>query len=114
MVAGWAGAVLGDTTGYAVGRLGRPLLMRFGPHIGLTTERFERVADLVRRYGFIVVMLARFVVLLRQLNGLVAGALSMPLTRFLPANIVGAGLWVAAWGLGPYLLGRWFGLSTMR
>ena len=46
-----------------------PLLMRFGPHIGLTAERFERVAAEVSRYGFLLVMLARFVVLLRQLNG---------------------------------------------
>ena len=56
-------------------------------------------------------MLARFIVLLRQLNGLVAGALSMPLTRFVPANVIGAGLWVGTWAVGPYLFGSWFGLS---
>src|SRR5215203_3230964 len=91
-------AVRGDTTGYLIGRLGgRPLLTRFGPHLGLTAERFERVAGQVHRYGFMTVMLARFVVVLRQLNGLVAGALSMPLTRFVPANVIGAGLWVGTW-----------------
>jgi membrane protein YqaA with SNARE-associated domain len=82
IAAAWSAAVLGDSTGYLIGRLGgRPLLMRFGPRIGLTAERFERVAGLVHRYGFIAVMLARFVFGLRQLNGLVAGALSMPPTR---------------------------------
>jgi membrane protein DedA with SNARE-associated domain len=113
IAAAWSGAVLGDSTGYLIGRLGgRRLLMRFGTSIGLTAERFERVAGQVRRYGFMVVMLARFVVVLRQLNGLVAGALSMPLTRFVPANAIGAGLWVGLWALGPFLFGTWFGLSS--
>jgi membrane protein DedA with SNARE-associated domain len=114
VVAGaWSGAVLGDSTGYLIGRLcGTPLLLRFGPTIGLTAERFERVAGQVKRFGFVAVLLARFVIVLRQLNGLVAGALSMPLIRFVPANIVGAGLWVGVWALGPYLFGAWFGLSS--
>jgi membrane protein DedA with SNARE-associated domain len=111
VAAAWSGAVLGDTTGYVIGRLGgQRLLMRFAPRIGLTAARFERVTDQVRRYGFVTVMLARFVVVLRQLNGLVAGALSMPLTRFVPANVIGAGLWVGTWALAPYLFGSWFGL----
>jgi membrane protein DedA with SNARE-associated domain len=111
IAAGWSGAVLGDTTGYLLGRLGgRPLLMRFGPAIGLTAERFEWVAAQFRRYGVMIVLLGRFVVVLRQLNGLVAGALSMPLLRFVPANVIGAGLWVVVWGAGPYFFGTWFGL----
>jgi membrane protein DedA with SNARE-associated domain len=113
VAAAWLGAVLGDSTGYAIGRVGgRPLLMRFGPNIGMTAQRFELVADKVRRYGFLIVLLARFVVLLRQLNGLVAGALSMSLTKFVPANVIGAALWVGVWGLGPYFFGTWFGLSA--
>src|SRR5262249_45053314 len=109
VVAAWSAAVLGDTTGYFIGRVGgRPLLMRFGPRIGLTKERFERVAGEARRHGFIMVMLARFVFGLRQLNGLVAGSLSMPLTRFVPANAIGAALWVGAWVVVPYSLATWF------
>jgi membrane protein DedA with SNARE-associated domain len=115
LAAAWSGAVLGDTTGYLIGRLGgQPLLMRFGPYVGLTLERSQSVAAQLHRYGFLVVLLARFVVVLRQLNGLVAGALAMPLTRFVPANLIGAGLWVTTWGLGPYLFGSWFGLSPTR
>ena len=113
IAAAWSGAVLGDTTGYLIGWVGgRRLLMRFGPSIGLTAQRFERVAGQVRRYGFVMVLLARFIVVLRQLNGLVAGALSMPLKRFVPANVLGAGLWVGTWALGPYLFGTWFGLPS--
>jgi membrane protein DedA with SNARE-associated domain len=106
VLSGWSGAVLGDTTGYWIGRLGgRTLLLRLGPRIGLTAERLDRFSELFRRRGFPLVVGARFVVLLRQLNGLVAGSVLMPFPRFLLANSIGAGLWATAWGLGPYLLG---------
>jgi membrane protein DedA with SNARE-associated domain len=113
VIAAWSAAVLGDTTGYFIGRFGgQPLLRRFGPRIGLTKERFERVAGEVHRHGFIVVMFARFVWGLRQLNGLVAGSLAMPLTRFVPANVIGAGRWVGVWALGPYNFATWFKLPS--
>jgi membrane protein DedA with SNARE-associated domain len=113
VAAGWSGAVLGDMTGYLLGRHGgRPLLMRFGPSIGLTAERFEWVAAQFRHYGVMIVLVGRFVLVLRQLNGLVAGALSMRLTQFVPANVIGAGLWVVVWGLGPYVFGTWLGLLS--
>ena len=115
VAAAWCGAVLGDSTGYLIGRLGgRPLLMRLGPSTGLTAERFERVAERVRRRGFVLVLTARFVVVLRQLTGLVAGAVLMPPTRFVTANTAGAALWVGVWGLGPYLFGALLGLSPAR
>jgi membrane protein DedA with SNARE-associated domain len=111
--AAWSAAVLGNATGYLIGRVGgRPLLMRFGPHIGLTKDRFEQLAARVQRSGFSVVLFARFVFVLRQLNGVLAGALSMPIRRFVPANVIGAGLWVAVWALGPYFFATWFGVTS--
>jgi membrane protein DedA with SNARE-associated domain len=108
MAAAWAGAVLGDTTGYAIGRFGgRPLLRRVGPWLGLTGKRFEQLSDLFRRRGTVVVVAARFIVVLRQLNGLVAGTLEMPFRRFVAANVIGSGLWVGVWGGGSYAFGDW-------
>jgi membrane protein DedA with SNARE-associated domain len=108
--AAWSAAVLGDTIGYLIGRAGgRPLLMRFGPHIGLTRNRLEKLAARVHRNGFSVVVFARFVWILRQFNGMLAGAFSMPIWRFILANVIGAGLWVAVWALGPYFFATWFG-----
>lgn len=101
----FCGAVLGDCTGYAIGRSGgRSLLTRFGPHFKLTPERLGKLEDLFRRRGIYIVMTARFVVLLRQLNGIIAGSVRMPWQHFLPANIVGAMLWTLTWGVGPYLV----------
>ena len=44
-----------------------------------------------------MVVVARFVVVLRQLNGIVAGTTGMPWPHFLAANAVGAALWVGVW-----------------
>ena len=104
LLAVFSGAVLGDGTGYWIGRFGgRPLLRRFGPYLKLTPERLDRLERLFRDRGALIVATARFVVVLRQLNGVVAGSVSMPWPRFLLANAVGAALWTAAWGGGSYL-----------
>lgn len=103
-LAAWAGAVLGDSTGYLIGRFGgRPLLIRFGSRVRLTPERLSRLEETVKTKGFFLVLTARFIVVLRQLNGLIAGSAGMPWPRFLAANGLGAMLWAGLWSFGPYL-----------
>lgn len=105
LVAAFLGAVLGDNTGYAIGRFGgRPLILRYAHLIKLTPDRFARLEALFRSKGFWIVMGARFVVILRQLNGLLAGSAAMPWPRFQLANALGAAAWVLVWGVGPYAL----------
>ena len=107
LLAGFVGAVAGDSTGYMIGHAGgRPLLIKFGPKIGLNAARFERVERLFQRKGVWVVLTARFVVLLRQLNGLVAGSMRMHFPRFLMANAAGAALWVIVWVFIGYTFGH--------
>ncbi|MFZ5965018.1 DedA family protein [Thalassococcus sp. BH17M4-6] len=107
-VAAWAGAVIGDNIGYLIGRrYGQSLIERFGPRIGLTTARYVRVEAAARKYGVIMVMFARFFVVLRQFNGLVAGSTGMPWLRFLVANIVGAAAWAGVWTTVGDSAARW-------
>jgi membrane protein DedA with SNARE-associated domain len=105
----WVAAVLGDATGYAIGRFGGSVLLRrYGGMVRLTPERLDTLEDLFRRRGAWIVVSARFVVVLRQLNGLVAGSVLMPFHTFLAANVVGAAAWTACWTFGPYYLGSLF------
>jgi membrane protein DedA with SNARE-associated domain len=101
----WVGSVLGDNVGYWIGRkLGRAAASRYGARIGLTAARFEAVEAIFTRYGAATVAFARFVNVLRQLNGVVAGTLGMPWRRFLMFNALGAALWVSLWVLGAFYL----------
>lgn len=91
-----AGAIIGDSIGYAIGRRGgKPLLERlgrrfpkhFGPqHVALAERSFDR-------WGMWAVFFGRFVALLRIFAGPLAGVLRMPYWRFLIANVLGGVLW---------------------
>ena len=110
----WIAAVLGDNTGYLIGRIGgRKLLQRYGWIVKLTPERLTEFESLFQKWGPLIVAGARFVVILRQLNGIIAGSMAMPWGRFLIANIVGAALWTTVWCLGPYFLGDLFNVRAL-
>jgi membrane protein DedA with SNARE-associated domain len=99
------GAMMGDNIGYLIGRrLGRAVITHHGARIGMTGARFDMIEKVFARYGALTVAAARFVNVLRQLNGIVAGCLGMDWRRFLMFNALGAVLWVAAWVLGAYFL----------
>ena len=105
----WAAAVCGDSVGFVIGaKGGNKLLTRYGEKIGITEERLLKVESFFARYGDIVVVFARFFVILRQFNGIVAGTLEMPWPRFFIYNAIGAALWVGFWGGATYWLGRRF------
>lgn len=103
----WVAAVMGDNLGYVIGLFGgRRLVLHHGARIGITEPRLSKVEGFFARFGPEVVLIARFIVPLRQLNGLTAGTLRMPWHRFLLYNAIGAALWTAVWGGGVYYLGQ--------
>jgi membrane protein DedA with SNARE-associated domain len=100
-------AILGDNLGYGIGRWGgQRLLVRYGTRVGITPARLARTARFFARFGPEVVVVARFIPVLRQLNGLVAGSARMPWKRFLVYQTLGAALWVGVWTAAAYLLGK--------
>jgi len=107
LMVAWAAAVIGDNIGFAIGHFGgRHLIARRGRYIGIKEHHLAKVEHFFQRYGGLIVVFARFVEVLRQLNGVVAGTMDMPWWRFLTYNAIGATLWVGVWGTGIYFLGR--------
>ncbi len=107
MITAWCAAVLGDNVGYAIGRFGgRRLVLRFGRYVLLTETRLEHAERFFARRGAAVVIIARFIEILRQLNGIIAGTAGMRWWRFLLFNAIGAGLWVGFWSILFFHLGR--------
>ncbi len=101
------GAIVGQMVGYAIGwGVGFRLLRRYGRYIGLTDRRMAFGRALFRRHGVKVVFAARFIVVLRTLAALLAGANRMPWGRFMAANVAGSVVWSALYGGGAYLLGQ--------
>jgi membrane protein DedA with SNARE-associated domain len=100
-------AVLGDNTGYMIGRWGgRRLIVRYGGCVGITTKHLTKTERFFLRFGAEAVIVARFIPVLRQLNGLVAGVAQMPWQRFVIYNMLGALLWVGTWTVAVFLLGH--------
>lgn len=91
-------AVVGDNIGYAIGHFGGTrLVVKYGKFVGATEERYAKAEKFFVRFGGRIVIVARFVEGLRQLNGIIAGTTKMPYRKFLVCNIFGSALWVAVW-----------------
>jgi membrane protein DedA with SNARE-associated domain/membrane-associated phospholipid phosphatase len=92
----WVCAVAGDLTSYVIGRrLGRRFLVEHGPRVKITEERLQQVEAFFERRGGITILIGRFIGLVRALAPFIAGASHMPLRKFVPYDVVGAGLWAA-------------------
>jgi membrane protein DedA with SNARE-associated domain len=99
-------AVVGDNIGYWIGlRGGRKIVERWGKYILVTPARLAKAEDFFARRGNRVIVIARFIDGLRQLNGVIAGITRMPWKAFLLYNAIGAALWVAFWCTLAYQLG---------
>jgi membrane protein DedA with SNARE-associated domain len=90
--------VAGAEIGYAIGRFGgRALVLRYGRYVLIREHHLDRAEAAVSRYGGAIVVIARFIVGLREFNGIIAGVTGMRWQRFLFYNVVGAVAWVSVW-----------------
>lgn len=104
-----AGAIIGDSIGYSIGRKGgKPLFEKvgrrfprhFGPDHLATAERS------FQRWGMWAVFFGRFIALLRIFAGPLAGALRMPYWKFLIANVIGGVVWAGGTTVAVYYIGK--------
>lgn len=106
VIIAFLGAVVGDNIGFGIGQYGgHPLIERYGKYVFITHERLHRLEEFFNRNGGKVVVVARFIEGLRQLNGIIAGLSEMRWPRFIVFNMIGAALWVSVWSVAGYFGG---------
>src|SRR5690349_2218815 len=107
---GFAAAITGDNIGFAIGHFGgRALVLRWGRYVRLTEERLDKAEAFFNHHGAWIITVARFIEVLRQANGIIAGIIGMRWLRFLAFNALGAALWVGTWVTLGYLAGSHIG-----
>ncbi|HEV2179068.1 MAG TPA: DedA family protein [Gemmatimonadaceae bacterium] len=100
-------AILGDATGYWIGRRGGiAFVRRYGRLFRMTDAKLEHVKRFFERHGAKTVFFGRFIALLRTWAALFAGMGCMPYGRFTIYNASGGIVWAVTFGAIGYLFGR--------
>jgi len=88
------GSLVGTMVDYGIGYyLGRPAVLRYGRIVRFSEKRLETTERWFGSHGKSVVLLARFVPLLRTLIAFPAGLVKMDVKRFLVYSAVGILIW---------------------
>ncbi len=98
-------AVVGNATGYTIGRhFGRSLFRR-PESLLFKPEHLRRAEAFFEEHGGKAIILAQFIPVIRTFTPVVAGIGALPYQRFALFNVVGA----VFWAIGVPLLGFYFG-----
>jgi len=98
-------AILGDQTGYQIGRVSGPRIFNRPDSRFFQQEYVDKSYAYFEKYGARTIVIARFVPIVRTFAPVVAGVSRMSRRVFTTYNVVGAILWAA----GVPLLGYWLG-----
>jgi membrane protein DedA with SNARE-associated domain len=100
------GAVLGDNIGYLLGgKVGYRLVRRYGHKLRIDEAKLKVGRYAFDRYGARVVLLGRFVSVLRTYAAFLAGTNRMRWQVFLAANAAGGVVWAAIYAFSSYYTG---------
>lgn len=100
-----AGAIIGDTTNYFIGK-------SIGPRAFTENNRFfkkeylQKAQDFYKKHGGIAIILSRFIPIVRTFAPFVAGISNMDYAQFISYNIIGGLAWVSLFLFGGYALGN--------
>jgi len=89
-----AAALIGDSTGYFLGRNTGPRIFTRRDSRLFKQEYVRRTRDFYERYGGKTIILARFVPVIRTFAPFMAGVSGMPYLRFLSFSVFGSFGWV--------------------
>jgi len=105
----WIAAVAGDCASYALGRrLGREFLVKHGSRVQIGPERLAQVETFFEKHGGKAIFIGRFVGIVRAVAPFLAGSGRMPFRRFIPYDVLGAGLWATTFIMIGYVFWQSF------
>lgn len=90
------GAIIGDSTGYEIGRIFGPRLRTSKYGRKVKAEHWEKADAFVHKHGAWSVFTGRFVAVFRSLVPAIAGTMGMKYPKFLLGNAAGAAIWAPA------------------
>ena len=99
-------AIVGDSTGYAIGRRTGPALYSRKDSRFFKQAHLQRAKAFYEKWGGITIVLARFVPVVRTFAPMVAGIAGMQYRRFVVYNIFGGILWIVSVTLIGYFFGQ--------
>jgi membrane-associated protein len=83
------GAMIGDSTGYVLGRQTGPRIFSRKDSLFFKQEYVVRTQAFYERYGGKTILFARFLPVVRSFAAFMAGVGRMPYLRFLPFSVLG-------------------------
>ena len=99
-------AILGDATGYFIGKKLGPALFRREDSFLFKKKHLIATHEFYERHGGKTIIIARFMPIVRTFAPVVAGAAYMTYRQFATYNIIGGVLWVLSMTLTGYFLAR--------
>ncbi|MBP0015471.1 MAG: DedA family protein [Roseofilum sp. SBFL] len=109
-----AGAAIGDSCGYWIGRTGGwPLLLKVGKFFRVAEHQLENAKSKFQQNAARAVFLGRFIALLRIFAGPIAGIVEMPYPKFLLCNVAGATLWASVMVSLAFFVGHLISLEQL-
>ncbi len=93
IVASSLGSIAGSLISYGMGRLGEPVVLRWGRYLLLNPHHLEWTKGFFARHGGKTIFIARFIPVVRHLISIPAGTARMALAPFVLYTLVGATLW---------------------
>jgi membrane protein DedA with SNARE-associated domain len=110
-----AATFISNNISYAAGYFGgHAFLCKYGKYIFLNENRIQALENFMKRHGNKVVVIARFIIGMRQFNGFIAGMAKMPFWKFALFNMLGAVLWVGWWTGLSYYFGKKFDIVFIK
>jgi membrane protein DedA with SNARE-associated domain len=93
MVASSLGSIAGSLLSYGMGRMGEPVVLRYGRYLLLNVHHLEWTKKFFDRHGGKTIFISRFIPVVRHLISIPAGLARMSLAPFLLYTLAGATLW---------------------